>query len=340
MSKKLGDRGWLSLNWPEEYGGRNSWLLQNILYEEMLYNNFPGINPQGVTFLAPTLLRFGSEDQKKLFLPGIASGEVWWCELLSEPDSGSDLASVKTKATEEGDSWIIDGQKTWSSGAQLSDWGFILVRTDLNLARHRGLSYFLVDMKTPGITVNPITNLLGEQEFNEVFLDNVRVPKENMVGDINKGWYITMATLDFERASHIFFPTIRGYLDFLLEFVKQTDRPLGPEMRNRAAELLAECEMARMIHYRAVWMMERGIIPTYEVAIDKMFNSELAHKAADFGMQVLGHYGALLEGSKYACLNGWPGFYYQDTVSYPIMGGTSEIDRNVIAMRGLGLPAE
>jgi alkylation response protein AidB-like acyl-CoA dehydrogenase len=340
MSRKLGAKGWLSLSWPKEYGGQNSLFLQNIVYEEVLYHNCPGINHMGVTFLAPTLIHFGSEEQKKKHLPGIAQGEVYWCELLSEPDSGSDLASLKTQATEEGNYYVINGQKTWSSGAHLSDWGFALVRTEPNLTRHKGLSYFLVDMKTPGITVNPILDMLGEHEFTEVFFDNVRVPKENLVGGKNQGWYVTMATLDFERTALMFYPSVRGYLEHLSEYIKQIQKPLNPVLRNRLAELLAECEMARLIHYRALWMMEKGSIPTYEAAMDKLYNSELAQRAAEFGMRVLGNYGNLLPGSKFACLNGWPSFYYLDTLSYSIMAGTSEIDRNVIAVRGLDLPTE
>ncbi len=339
MSRKLGAKGWLSLGWPQEYGGRDAPFLQNIVYEEVLYHNCPGINHIGVTFLAPTLLQFGSEEQKRAHLPGVAQGEAYWCELLSEPDCGSDLAALRTRATEDGDYFVINGQKTWNSGAHLSDWGFILVRTDPSLARHKGLSYFLVDMKTPGITVKPITDMLGEDEFAEVFFDDARVPKENLVGGKNSGWHVTLATLDYERAACMFYPSVRGYLDHLSEYVKRREEPFDPVLRRRLAELLAECEMARLIHYRAIWMMGKGRIPTYEAAIDKMYNSELAQRAAEFGMQVLGHYGVLRPDSKFACLDGWPAFYYLDTISYSIMAGTSEIDRNVIAARGLGLPA-
>jgi alkylation response protein AidB-like acyl-CoA dehydrogenase len=338
MSRKLGAKGWFSLGWPKEYGGQNLPFLQNIVYEEMLYHNCPGMNHAGLTFLAPTLIHFGSEEQKRAHLPGIARGEVFWCELLSEPDCGSDLAAVRTRATEEGDYYVINGQKTWTSGAHLCEWGFILVRTDPNLARHKGLSYFLVDMKTPGITIKPIRNMLGEDEFAEVFFDDVRVSRENLVGGANQGWYVTMATLDFERAACLYYASVRGYLDYLSEYIRQADKPLDPVLRNRLAQLLAECEMARLIHYRAIWMMETGSRPTYEAAIDKMYNSELAQRAAEFGMQVLGQYGGLVPGSKFARLDGWPSFYYLDTVSYAIMAGTSEIDRTVIAVRGLGLP--
>ncbi len=340
MRQKVGAKGWLSLNWPKEYGGQGSLSLQNVVYEEILYHNCPGIDHIGVTFFAPTLLRFGTEEQKRAYLPGIARGETYWCELLSEPDSGSDLASLKTMAVEEGDYYVINGQKTWSTGAHHTQWGFILVRTDPNLARHKGLSYFALDMKTPGITVRPLVNLLGEHEYNEVFLDNVRVPKKNMVGGLNRGWYVTMMTLDFERFAHMFYPSVRGYLDRLLEYVKQTGRALEPAQRSRLAQLFAECEMAKMIHYRAKGIIEKGGTPTYEVAIDKMYNSELAQRAADFGTQVLGHYGGLRRGSKFAPLDGWVSYYYLDTISYTMMAGTSEIDRNVIAQMGLGLPAE
>jgi alkylation response protein AidB-like acyl-CoA dehydrogenase len=340
MARKLGAKGWFSLGWPEEYGGQNSQVLQNIVYEEVLYHNCPGMNHAGLTFLAPTLLQFGSEEQKKTHLPGIARGEVFWCELLSEPDCGSDLAALRTRATEDGDYYVVNGQKTWTSGAQLCDWGFILARTDPDLPRHKGLSYLLVDMRTPGITIKPIRNMLGEYEFAEVFFDDVRVPQENLVGGKNQGWYVSMATLDYERAACLYYASVRGYLEHLSECIKEAHIPLDPVRRNRLAQLLAECEMARLIHYRAIWMMEQGSRPTYEAAIDKMYNSELAQRAAEFGTQVLGEYGGLLPGSKYALLDGWPSFYYLDTVSYSIMAGTSEIDRNVIAVRGLGLPAQ
>lgn len=340
MARKLGAKGWFSLGWPEEYGGQDSQVLQNIVYEEVLYHNCPGMNHAGLTFLAPTLLQFGSEEQKKAHLPGIARGEVFWCELLSEPDCGSDLASLRTRAAEQEDCYVINGQKTWTSGADRCDWGFILARTDPDLPRHKGLSYLLVDMKTPGITVKPIRNMLGEYEFSEVYFDDVRVPKENLVGGKNQGWYVSMATLDFERAACLYYASVRGYLDHLCEYIRQADKPLDQVLRNRLAQLLAECEMARLIHYRAVWMMETGSRPTYEAAIDKMYNSELAQRAAEFGMQLMGQYGGLLPGSKFARLDGWPSFYYLDTVSYAIMAGTSEIDRNVIAVRGLGLPTQ
>lgn len=339
MRAKVGAKGWLSLSWPEEYGGKNSYFLQNIVYEELQYNNVPAVDHIGGTFFAPTLLKFGTEEQKRKYLPGIAKGETFWCELLSEPDSGSDLASMKTAAVEDGDSWIINGQKTWTTGAHKTHMGFALVRTDPKLVRHKGLSYFMVDMKTPGITIRPLVDMVDEHEFNEVFFDNVRVPRENMVGGLNKGWYVTMMTLDLERYSHCFYAAIQGYLDHLVKYVKKTGGTIGPVYRDGIARILSECEMARIMHYRSASILSKGNTAAYEVAADKMYNCELAQRAADIGMQVLGDYGELRRGSKLAPLNGWPAFYYLDTASYTMMGGTSEIDRNVIAASGLGLPS-
>jgi len=340
MRRKVGAKGWLSLSWPREYGGQGSLILQNIVYEEILYHNVPGIDHIGVTFFAPTLLRFGNEAQKKQYLPGIAQGNIYWCELLSEPDSGSDLASLKTQAVEDGDYYVINGQKTWNTGAHKTQMGFLLARTDLNVGKHKGLSYFIVDMKTDGITVRPLVNMLGEHEFNEVFFDNVRIPKENIVGGLNRGWYVTMNTLDFERFALGLYPSIRGYLDGLTDYLQQSGKKLGQVYRHQLAQLQAECEMAKMIHYRAMCIMAKGGSPTYEVAIDKMYNCELAQRAADFGSRVLGPYGVLTRGSRQTPLNGWPSHYYMDTASYTMMGGTSEIDRNVIASQGLGLPSD
>jgi alkylation response protein AidB-like acyl-CoA dehydrogenase len=338
MRKKLAARGWLSLSWPEEYGGKNSYMLQNIVFEELLYHNVPGIDHIGVTFFAPTLLRFGTEEQKRKYLPGIARGETHWCELLSEPDSGSDLASLKTQASEDGTHYIINGQKTWNSGAHKAQMGFLLARTDPTQSRHKGLSYFMVDMTSPGVTVRPLINMVGEHDFNEVFFDNVSVSAENMLGGKNRGWYVTMSTLDFERYSLMLYPCIRGYLDRLAEYVEQTGQPVDVCHRRSLSHLLAECEMAKMIHYRAMSFVSKGVQSTYEVAIDKMFNCELAQRAAQLGMQILGPYGSLRHGSKYTPLNGWPSFFYLDTPSYTVLAGTSEIDRNVIAIQGLGLP--
>ena len=338
MAKKLGAKGWLSLSWPKEYGGRNSMMLMHILVEELAYHRCPGWDVFGDGMLAPMLLNSASEEQKRKYLPGIASGEVIWCEFLSERDAGSDLASLQTTAVEDGDYFVINGQKCWTTGAHRADWGFIILRTDPKaVPKHRGFSFFLLDMKTPGISITPIINMADEHEFNEVFFDNVRVPKENLLGEKNRGWYIVMGVLDFERSLNPIHAVVRRNLEELAEYIQKT-RPLDPVMRNRIAELLVECEVARLIHYRSIWMQDKGLIPNYEAAMDKMYSMELNQRVNFTICQALGHYGELIEGSKWVLWNGRAPYLYLRTVGNTLEAGSSEVDRIVIAQRGLGLP--
>jgi len=338
MAKKLGAKGWLSLAWPEEYGGRNSASMQHILVEELAYHKCPGWDGVGVGMLAPMLFKSANEEQKKRFLPSIASGERAWCELLSERDAGSDLASLQTKAVEDGDYFVLNGQKCWTSGGHLADWGFILARTDPEaMPKHRGLSFFVLDMKTPGISITPIINMTGEHEFNEVFFDNVRVPKENMVGEKNRGWYVVLGVLDFERSTFPLHAISRRKLDDFLEYARET-KFLNPVMRNHFAELLIECEIARLIHRRVIWMQDKDMTPKYESSLDKLFGSELNQKVTAAVCRSLGHYGALTESSEITPLNGHAPFLYLRAIGDIIAMGSSEIERVVIAQRGLGLP--
>jgi alkylation response protein AidB-like acyl-CoA dehydrogenase len=338
MAKKLGAKGWLSIAWPKEYGGRDSPTLQHILVEELAYHKCPGWDTVGIGMLAPMLFMSGNEEQKKRFLPPMARGEVAWCELLSERDAGSDLAALQTRAVEKDDCFIVNGQKCWTSGAHQADWGFILVRTNPEAEpKHRGLSFLLLDMKTPGISITPIVNMAGEHEFNEVFFDDVRVPKENLVGEKNRGWYVVVGVLDFERSALPFHAIARRKLDDFIEHVRQT-KLSDPILRNHIAELIVECEVARLIHYRVVWMQDKGIVPNYESSIDKLFMSELNQKVTATVCRDLGHYGALTEGSKWAPLSGHAPFLYLRAIGDVIAMGSSEIERVVIAQRGLGLP--
>lgn len=338
MRKKLGAKGWLSIAWPKEYGGRDSPTLQHILVEELAYHKCPGWDTVGIGMLAPMLFMSGSEEQKKRFLPPMARGEVAWCELLSERDAGSDLASLQTRAVEKDDYFVINGQKCWTSAAHQADWAFILVRTDPEaVPKHRGLSFLLLDMKTPGISITAIVNMAGEHEFNEVFLDDVRVPKENLVGEKNRGWYVVVGVLDFERSALPFHAIAQRKLDDFIEHVRKT-KLSDPIVRNRIAELIVECEVARLIHYRVVWMQDKGIVPNYESSIDKLLMSELNQKVTAAVCRDLGHYGALTEGSKWAPLDGHAPYLYLRAIGDVIAMGSSEIERVVIAQRGLGLP--
>jgi len=337
MARKLGANGWLSLAWPDKYGGRGSPFLQLIFIEELGYSGCPGWDVFGVGMLAPILIAFGSEEQKEKFLPGIAKGEVFWCECLSEPNAGSDLASLQTRAVEKEDHFLINGQKVWTSQAHRADWVMVLARTDPQQPKHRGLSFFLVDMKTPGITVNPVINMLGHHEFNEVFFDDVQVPKENLLGGQNQGWRVIMALLDFERSCIPVFAIARRNLDDILGYARER-KSLNSVLRNRLAELIVECEVGRLIHYRVVWMQSKGITLNYESAMNKLYTLELAQRVPLAGMQVLGNYGGLLPGSKWAPLNGQLPLHYLRSIGYTLEMGTSEIDRDIIALRGLGLP--
>jgi alkylation response protein AidB-like acyl-CoA dehydrogenase len=338
MARKLGAKGWLSLAWPKEYGGRNLPTLQHILVEELAYHKCPGWDACGVGMLAPMLFRSANEEQKKRFLPPIARGEVSWCEFLSERDAGSDLAALQTRAVEDGDYFVINGQKCWSSAAHEADWGFILVRTDPKaVPKHRGISFLLVDMKTPGINIIPIINMAGEHEFNEVFFDDVRVSKENLIGDKNRGWYVIVGVLDYERSVFPVHAIARRKLDDFIEHARKTKK-LDPVTRNRIAELIVECEIARLIHHRVVWMQDKGIIPNYESSIDKLYGTELNQKVTAMVCGALGHYGMLTEDSRRAPLDGHVPYLYLRAMGDIIAMGSSEIERGVIAQRGLGLP--
>jgi 3-oxocholest-4-en-26-oyl-CoA dehydrogenase alpha subunit len=338
LRRKFGEKGYFSLSWPEKYGGRGSFVLQTIFDEEMLYTNCPAMEHCGVTFFSPTLIIFGTEEQKRKYLPGIASGETSWCELVSEPDAGSDLAALKTTGVLKGNNYIINGQKTWCTGAHHSPMGFIILRTETTQSRHAGLTYFMIEMDTPGISINPIRNLAGEHEFNEVFFNDVPVPVENIVGGLGQGWAVTMKTLDYERVSHEYYASVIGYLDHLVKYFKANKIELNDSFKERLARLYSECEMARMLHYKAIDVISSGISSTYECAMDKMYNCELGQRASEFSIQALGRNGLLLPGSAYTPLDGWPAKYYMSTASYATYAGSSEVDRNVIAGQGLKLP--
>ncbi|MFQ5874380.1 MAG: acyl-CoA dehydrogenase family protein [Dehalococcoidia bacterium] len=344
MRRKLVERGWLTMAWPREYGGQDaSNVIQAIFSEEMTYHEAPGRDGSGVGLLAPVLMVHGTDEQKARHLGPIARGEVTWAQGFSEPGAGSDLASLQTSAVEEGDDYVINGQKIWSSGAHLADWMFVLARTDPDAPKHRGITYFLVDMKTPGVSVKPIVNMVGDHHFNEVFFDDVRVPKSNIVGEVNRGWYVAMTTLNFEREGITYTARAQRPLDELIPYVKETKRngrPLAqdPSVRHKLSEMVLETEVSRLLAYRMAWLVDQGKVPSHEASITKLFSSEMLLRVANVGMQVLGLGGQLVEGSKWVPLKGRFRRMYLWSISEPIGGGTSEIQRNIIATRGLGLP--
>jgi len=336
---KLAAKGWLTRAWPKEYGGMEASHLDQAIYsEEMSLAAAPGLD-MGVDRVGPTLMLFGNDEQKDRFLGPISRGELNWCQGFSEPGAGSDLASLQTRATKDGDFYVINGQKIWTSNAHFADWIFCLARTDPDAPKHRGISFFLIDMKTPGISIRPLINMAGQHGFNETFFDNVRVPKENLVGEENRGWYIAATTLDFERSGINRIAAATRTLHALLDHVRATpalrDRA---DIRHRLAELVLEFDLGRLLAYRVAWMQSQKQVPNYEASMSKLFGSEMQQRLANFAVDTLGLGGQLLPGDARAPLGGRAALYYQTSVSLTIAAGTSEVQKNIIATRGLGLP--
>lgn len=344
FTKKLAKRGWLTLAWPKEYGGGGAGPMRQLVYnEEMAYQRAPGVAGQGVSMVGPTLMLHGTEDQRKRFLPGIAADEVRWCQGFSEPGAGSDLASLQTRAILDGDDFIINGQKIWTSGAMRADWCYVLARTDPGAPKHKGISYILVDMKSPGITVTPLVNMLDSGAFCTVYFDNVRVPRDNLVGELNRGWYVATTTLDFERSGIQRLMFAYRLWEDLVQFCQEQPRESryrSAQARHRLAELKLEFEVGRMLAYRVAWMQSQGLVPNAEASVSKLYGTEMQSRFAQAALGILGPFGGLSRGSTWAPLWGSLERYYLAAASYTIAAGTSEVQRNIIAQRGLGLPRD
>jgi len=342
---KLSKRGWIAPAWPREYGGAGLSVMQQfIMNEEFAENRVPPVGGMGVSMVGPTIITHGNDEQKKEHLGRILSGEVQWCQGFSEPGSGSDLASLQTRAVKDGDDYVINGQKIWTSGAQYAHWMFMMARTDPEAPKHKGISYFLVDMKSPGVEVRPLTNLANQNMFNEVFFQDVRVPAKNIVGELNRGWYVGTTTLDFERSSIGSAVGVKLQLDGLTKYAREHANDGSSRtsyMKSLKAELAdryVEANVSRLMSYRVVTMQAKGMIPNHEASMTKLFASELSQRIARTGMKVLGLYGQLYGES--APMKGRYESSYLTSLSSTIAGGTSEIQRNIIAQRGLGLPRD
>jgi alkylation response protein AidB-like acyl-CoA dehydrogenase len=345
VAKKLGAKGWLARAWPREYGGQDASLIEQFIFSEVVgYYKAAGVDPWGVNMLAPTLLVSANDEQKREHLPFIARGERFWTQLWSEPGAGSDLASLVTRAVRDGDDYIINGQKIWTSGAHRADWGFLLARTNPNEKRSRGLSFFLVDMKTPGITVRPILSMEGSHLFNEVFFDDVRVPVRNRVGEENQGWLASQMTSNFERSMIALFSLARRELEELVDFCK-AQRWGGqvlaenPIVRHRLAQLAIDIDVGRAYSYSVVWSQIKGglIVAGPLAAAAKVLATELMQRLTYTACQIMGQYAQVKE-SRWAPMQGRFEKHYQLCVGLNMGGGTSEIMRNLICSLGLGLP--
>ena len=347
IAKKLGERKWLAMNWPKDYGGLEVSPVKHAIFkEEASYYRLPGtdMGVGGISWVGPTLLLLGTEEQKKQHLPPLAAGERWWCTMYSEPQAGSDMAALQCRAVAQGDEYVVNGQKVWTSGGHIADWGWLLVRTDPDAPKHKGISLLLVDMKSPGLTVNPIINMAGHHTFNEVFFDDVHIPKANMIGEENRGWYHSMIALSFERSGGVALAAAaRRNLHDLVDFVKNTTidgKQLGknPLIRHQLAQLAIEIEAMRMVGYRIIWQQTKGEIPGVEGPIVKTLGSETLLRMANIATQMMGLYGQLSLGAKHAFLDGRASDMYLTANSIIVAMGTNEIQRNIIAQRGLGMP--
>jgi hypothetical protein len=336
LVRKLGERGWLCPSWPPEYGGIGaSYMQRYILSEELSYRGAPS-GGVGTGMAGPVIMMFGNDEQKKEYLPRIASGEIEFALGYTEPHAGSDLAALEIRAVEDGDYYVVNGQKLFNTACHYADYHWLGARTDPNAPKHRGVSLFIVDMKSPGITIRPIY-VMGGYKTNEVFYDDVRVPKKNLVGEMNRGFYHIAIALDLERSMPSG-ASLHHFEEFA-DYVKQIPRlAKDPRVRQKLAELAVEVEVTRLLALRVAWMTNQGIVPNYESSMVKLFKTEFDYRLAIAGMQILGLYGQLREGSKWAQMEGRLESLYREAVGSVITAGSSEIQRNIIAIRGLGMP--
>jgi alkylation response protein AidB-like acyl-CoA dehydrogenase len=342
----LYDGGWAAISWPPEYGGRGATVVERWLFDQAL-DQAGAPRPPSASYadlIGPALLRHGTEAQRRRFLAPMVSGEELWCQGFSEPGAGSDLASLRTRADRQGDEYVVNGQKVWTSHADIADWCFLLCRTEPEAPRHKGLSLLLVDMRTPGITVRPLRQVTDDAEFCEVFFEDVRVPADHLMGAAGAGWQIAMGIVAHERGpmwTFTFQRKIRRSLTQLVEAVRThpaTRHALGDRgVRQRLAQAHIEVEILRLAGYRSLTKLLRTGHPGEESSLEKVLGSETDQRLQTLAMALFGSYAALRDGS-HALGGGTVPRAYLYALSETIMGGTSEIQRNVIAQRILGLP--
>ena len=341
----LAEEGWVAPHWPREYGGAGlSSMEQFIFNQEMSEARAPRTGGRGVGLLGPALIVHGTEEQKREHLPKILSGEVAWAQGYSEPGAGSDLASLQTRAARDGDEYVLNGQKIWTSEIHTADWLFALVRTDPDAPKHRGISFLMMDVKSPGISIRPLVDMTDEHWFNETFFEDVRVPAANLVGEENRGWYVGMTLLDYERSNVGGAVMQRRAINELIDYANgdgaQVSR-LGDlsTLRTEVADRYIETEVMFNFSFRIISMQNAGQLPNYEASMSKLFNSELSQWAANTSAKVIGLYANLYDpDDERAPMQARYSRGYLGASPATIRGGTSEVQRNIIATRGLGLP--
>jgi alkylation response protein AidB-like acyl-CoA dehydrogenase len=338
--RRLHAAGYVGIGWPREHGGRGASLLQQaILDEELARHHVPQlIGYAGVAMLGPTLIAHGTPEQQQRFLPPILTAEALWCQGYSEPGAGSDLAALRTSAVRDGDDFVVNGQKVWTSNAHLADWMFCLVRTDPAAPKHRGISYLLVDMRRPGITVRPLVQMTKDAQFNEVFLEDVRVPVANVVGGLGNGWTVANTTLVHERRLLGNPAHTQNLFAGVVRLARRAKRTADPVVRQRLAELKIDVEAMRYHHYRSLTAEIAGRPLGIEANVTKLATTWLNHRLAETALELLGPDGLRYRGDPRAVDDGfWP-YELMFSLGMIIGGGTSQIQKNIIAQRGLGLP--
>lgn len=340
FNKLLATKGWIAPAWPRDYGGMELGPVEQLVFsDEMAYWRAPaGARGPAIGYAGPTIMIAGTEEQKRRHLPGITNWDVVWCQGFSEPGSGSDLASLSTTAARDGDDWILNGSKIWTSHGHYADWMYLLARTDAEAPKHRGITYFLLDLKSPGVSFQPIRNMAGRLTFGQFFFDNVRMPPDALLGEVNRGWYLATTTLDLERSNIANAGAARRALDDLCDYVRALRGRVPDVQRHRLAQHAVEVAVATTLSFRVASILAGGGVPNQEASLLKLFLSELDQRVAGTGLNLLGLFGALMPGSPLEKLQAQFALTYLTTVPRTIAGGTSEIQRNIIATRGLGLP--
>jgi alkylation response protein AidB-like acyl-CoA dehydrogenase len=343
----LYDAGFIGITWPTEYGGQGlTFVEEMILHQEMaLQKSPPMLNVLGVGMAGPTIIAYGTEEQKKRYPAKILSCEEIWCQGYSEPNAGSDLASLQTRAVKDGEHWVINGQKVWTSLAHIADWMMLLARTDPDAPKHKGITYFLLDMKTPGVTVKPLKQLTGDAEFNEVFFDNVRVHESRVLGGVNNGWAVGLTTLMYERLALGFGLQVRLRIsvDQLVDMARRMEKngrsvTQDPVMRQKLAQLWIDTESLKYTGARAVTRLLKGELPGPEASAGKMMWVETHQRLQELAMEIQGPYSQLARGAAAAVDGGGWQYGFLRSRANSIEGGTTEIQKNIIGERVLGLP--
>ncbi len=343
--RKMHAAGWVGISWPKEYGGRGATMMQQLIYNEELARAGapPLVNGLGIMLVGPTLIHWGTEEQKKRYVPKILSADEIWCQGYSEPNAGSDVASLQTRAVEEGDYFVVNGQKVWTSDAHHADWCILLVRTDPDAPKHKGISYVLVDMHSPGVTVRPLVQITGDSGFNEVFFEDVKVPRKNLIGEKNQGWQVAITTLMFERAG------IGGGRDMIgqikeLAALARTVKRNGhtawddSSVRQRIGAFASEATAIKYTGYRQLTRRLKGLPPGPEGSVVKLGTSELNLRVNNYAMELLGAYSQIEYKAPFAIDRGKWSYRALASRALTIAGGTSEIQHNIIGERVLGLP--